>query len=235
MTKKPTVKSISDFASSKGGKLLSTKYIDNNRDLGWECSKGHLWLAKWKNIRNGTWCPICDTEDSKCKIETLQAHAISKGDLLLSTEYDKAKKLLSWLCDKGHCWSANWNNISTGRWCPECSRFKTELTCKTLLEAKLDIIFKKTRFKYNNTMYEFDGYNEEHKIAFEYHGIQHYEYPNYWHKTEKDFKAAQQRDKNKEQYCKENSITLLVIPYTEEKELPLFISRNLIFNYQKSL
>jgi hypothetical protein len=174
MTKKPTVKSISDFASSKGSKLLSTKYIDNNRDLGWECSKGHLWLAKW-------------------------------------------------------------NNISKGRWCPECSRFKTELTCKTLLEAKLDIVFKKTRFKYNNTIYEFDGYNEEHKIAFEYHGIQHYEYPNYWHKTEKDFKAAQQRDKNKEQYCKENSITLLVIPYTEEKEIPLFISRNLIFNYQKSL
>ena len=93
---------------------------------------------------------------------------------------------------------------------------------------------KKTRFKYNSSTYEFDGFNKENKIAFEYHGIQHYIYPNYWHKTEDIFKAAQQRDKNKEQYCQENDITLIVIPYTEEKNLELFIASNLIFNNQKS-
>ena len=63
--------------------------------------------------------------------------------------------------------------------------------------------------------YEFDGYNEEHKIAFEYHGYQHYVYPNFFHKTEKDFLSNQERDKAKEEYCKENNIKLIIIPYTD--------------------
>lgn len=81
MTKKPTVKSISEFAFKKGGKLLSTKYVDNNKDLGWECQDGHIWVAKWKNIFNGTWCPVCDSLNSKCRIETLQKYASSKNML----------------------------------------------------------------------------------------------------------------------------------------------------------
>ena len=112
-----------------------------------------------------------------------------------------------------------------GYWCPECSSFKTERLCKELLEHKLKVSLKKTRITYNNTWYEFDGYNEEYKIAFEYHGIQHYKYPNYWHKTEDQFLKAHQRDKMKELYCKENNITLLVIPYTKEKALDSYISQ----------
>jgi hypothetical protein len=38
-------------------------------------------------------------------------------------------------------------------------------------------------------------------------------------------KTAQQRDKNKEQYCEENNITLIVIPYSETN-IEYWISTN---------
>ena len=54
--------------------------------------------------------------------------------------------------------------------------------------------------------------------------------PNYWHKTKEIFELAQQRDKIKEQYCVENNITLIIIPYTEENKLKLFIADYFILN-----
>ena len=94
----------------------------------------------------------------------------------------------------------------------------TEHKVRQILQHKLKMLLPKLRVYYNKSnkkqYYEFDGYNEEHRVAFEYHGYQHYIYPNHFHKSEDIFKDAQQRDKDKEQYCKDNNIRLLVIPYT---------------------
>ena len=133
---------------------------------------------------------------------------------------------------EGHQWKARWSNIKhQNQWCPYCSSFKTEKQCRTLLKQKLGFELAKTRFYYQNNRYEWDGYNEEHKIAFEYHGYQHYEYPNHFYKTEDDFLLQQVRDHYKEQYAKEHCITLLIIPYTENENLEeyinLFVNRSL--------
>lgn len=220
---KPSLDELKKFAVLKKGKCLSTHYTNCYNKLSWECEFGHTWLASWTHIRgSNSWCPTC-SKTCKPKLSALQLTAINRKGKLLSDEYKNAKTNLLWQCEKGHQWFANWANVQTGTWCPICSSFKTELICKNILEEKLKLPLRKTTFYYNSKRYQFDGYNKEHKIAFEYHGKQHYKYPNHWHKTKDIFEVAKQRDKDKEQYCIENGITLIVIPYTI-KDLVNYIS-----------
>ncbi len=48
------------LARSRGGKLLSKKYLNSYTPLEWQCAKGHRWMAVTANVKNGeTWCPEC--------------------------------------------------------------------------------------------------------------------------------------------------------------------------------
>jgi hypothetical protein len=60
---------------------------------------------------------------------------------------------------------------------------------------------------------ELDCYDEEHKIAVEYNGIQHYKYPSAFHKSEKQFYDQLYRDKLKKKLCEEEGVYLIPIPY----------------------
>ncbi len=57
---KPEVKELQTHAISKGGKLISSTYINNRTLMEWQCSKGHVWKAAWAQIKSrGDWCPAC--------------------------------------------------------------------------------------------------------------------------------------------------------------------------------
>lgn len=216
-----------DYATSKGGLFLSTECVYSHTKTLWQCDKGHQWEARFNSIKNGTWCPRCSGK-MKITIEQLQEHAKSKNGKLISTTYKNSNTKLLWECEKLHQFELNWNSIQSRQtWCSECSRFKIEKLCKEILEKLLKCEFKKKRFNFGGQQFEFDGYNEERKIAFEYHGIQHYEFPNYWHKTEEEFKRNQLSDDFKEQYALENNIRLIIIPYTQNNNLEKYI-QNLI-------
>jgi hypothetical protein len=230
---KPSIKELQEFATSKNWKLLSTEYVNNKTNLLWQCEFGHQWNANWNNIKNNSGCFHCKGKIEP-DIKELQKFAINKNAELISTIYINNKKSLIWQCNKcNNQWKANWNNVKNGSWCPYCYAFKTELKCKELLEQKLNIKFKKTRFYYNiknlHKFIEFDGYNEENRIAFEYHGIQHYQFSKHWHDTKNNFEVIKRRDNLKEQYAAENNIQLIIIPYTKEKELVSYIS-SLVIN-----
>lgn len=69
---------------------------------------------------------------------------------------------------------------------------------------------------------ELDCYNDDLKIAIEYNGIHHYEYPNW---TTKKFKATKeqfakqvQRDLLKPELCDEQGVWLITIPYTVKRD-----------------
>ena len=207
---------IHAYVNNLGGKVLVGYSIIRN-PIKVQCSNGHTWKNSWADIRKGQWCPYC-AKKAKPSIIVLQQHANQLGGCLISTEYKNNNDKLTWQCKKGHSWSASWNHIQQGCWCPKCFN-KTEELCRISIENHFEISFKKTRFYYakpKKIFFEFDGYNEDYKIAFEYHGYQHYVYPNRWHHTEGQFKLAQLRDKAKERYCLDNGITLIVIPYTED-------------------
>lgn len=77
---------------------------------------------------------------------------------------------------------------------------------------------------YNNVIYEYaleeiglrvDLYIPKLGIAVEYHGRQHYEYIEHFHKHFSDFEYAQYLDRKKESYLIEHGIKLVVIPYNQ--------------------
>lgn len=62
---------------------------------------------------------------------------------------------------------------------------------------------------------EFDMYNEELKLAFEYDGIAHAKYNKFFHKGDiNNFYKQQERDKLKDNICKKVGIRLIRIPHT---------------------
>ncbi len=75
----------------------------------------------------------------------------------------------------------------------------------------------------------FDGYaeininNQNIKIAFEYNGIQHYEFPNYWFKNSQEgyneWLEYIKRDQLKKEICRINNIILIEITYYIDKSL----------------
>ena len=219
---KPTLMQLEEYASSRNGTLISTEYVNNSTPLIWECDKKHRFKSSWNSCSNmNSWCQKCGYNVPDISI--LQKHAVSLGGTLISTEYITANLPLIWKCGKGHQWKATWGNIFyNNTWCPYC-HFKTEDKCRNILETLTNISFKKFRFKNASNKYELDGYNKEHSIAFEYHGYQHYIYPNCFHKTKETFLAQQRRDKEKVEYCLGNNIILIIIPYTFDNNLENYI------------
>lgn len=93
-----------------------------------------------------------------------------------------------------------------------------EETCRQFLQDVFGAIFPKTRPKFlinplTGSSLELDGYNPNLGIAFEYNGIQHYEYTPYYHKCFQDFLDQKRRDRVKINTCKRYGILLIVIPY----------------------
>ena len=49
------------LAQNRGGKLLSTEYVNAHSNLLWECFAGHTFTASYQSVSGGnsTWCPKC--------------------------------------------------------------------------------------------------------------------------------------------------------------------------------
>ncbi len=219
---KHSLQKMKDHAKTKNGKCLSSKYIDCDTNLKWQCEKGHIWHAVWNNMNRGWWCPYCGGKHQT--IKDMQELAAKKRGKCLSKKYLGMKNKLKWQCKNWHQWETKPVTIKSGSWCPECSIYITERKCRFIFESLLKKPFKKTRKILDGL--ELDGYSPKLKLAFEYNGIQHYQFVKIWHKTKKQFKEAQQRDKIKILLCKQHKIELIIIPHymtNSDKDLVKFI------------
>lgn len=113
-------------------------------------------------------------------------------------------------CKNNHEFESALHNVNKGYWCPYCL-YKNEEECRLIFETIFEKKFIKTRKII--APFELDGYNDELKIAFEYHGEQHYYYIPYFHKNEQKLQDIIERDKLKETLCKNNKINLITIKY----------------------
>ena len=83
------------------------------------------------------------------------------------------------------------------------------ITQKTFVDMKNEI---------NNSSLKMDFYLPDYKCCIEYNGIQHYEPIDYFGGKE-EFKNRLQLDSLKREYCKQNNIKLIEIPYTDYDEI----------------
>lgn len=73
------------------------------------------------------------------------------------------------------------------------------------------------------------------KLAVEYQGIQHYKFPNPFHKTEEEFRKQVRRDQIKAELCRQLGIHLIRVPYhVPDNELEDYINRRLPENWVPS-
>jgi len=216
-----------DHANDKNYKILN---IDND-NATFQCEYKHTaWTTKKSNIAF-TSCKECN---GKITLEmVLNKLNKLKFELLNKEEYQNSRTIGEFKCSRDHIWKCQIHNVYSGKSeCPECSTNMGEAKCKFILETIFNKKFIKTRKIIDNGL-ELDMYNEELNLALEYNGIMHYkEDKKFFHKYG-GFEEQQQRDQYKLQFCLDNNINLIIVPYTVKgSELVKFIVIKLLeFNY----
>ncbi len=114
------LKEMQHIAESKGGKCLSSFYINSGTKMEWQCKYGHRWKAAPAHVKYGYWCPHCSHTAKKTLNQMVQLAKRYEG-LCLSSQYINIHTKLNWQCKMGHIWEATPINIQAGHWCPVCT------------------------------------------------------------------------------------------------------------------
>ena len=209
--KRGSLEEFQKLALERGGKCLSTEYVNQNTKLLWECANGHRWEAVPGSVKAGAWCREC----TKLTTEQAEAVAEERGGRLLSEEQTSGDKL-RWECANGHTFEATLSNVLLGRWCPHCASGYGERLCRLFFEQMFGEKFPKVRPEWlknelkNNI--ELDGYCEKLKLAFEHQGIQHYKISRPFVCSKSQLKKLKQSDLLKKKICREHGVVLIRIP-----------------------
>lgn len=204
---KLTVISKSDFKNS----------YSNHTYWNCKCECGNTCIVMGANLRKG------HTTSCGCKITVdITGKRFGKLVAIKPTEQRNKNGGILWecKCDCGRTHYATPGNLNYGKLLScGCLLSKGEEVIGNLLEDA-DIIYKsqKTfescRFDDTGALARFDFYIDE-EYLIEFDGIQHFEYKNSGWDTEEHFEKIQKRDEYKNQWCKDNNIPLIRIPYTK--------------------
>lgn len=228
---KLSIRHMQVLAKKKGGRCLSKSYNNNRTKLKWQCKKGHVWEATPGHVMLGTWCPTCADLNAgstqRSSIKAMRSLAKEKMGKCLSKNYVNTLTKLKWQCKHKHIWEATPHDINSGRWCPECTLWTRERTCRKYFEILFNQNFPKTKPSWllndKGNLMELDGYCKKLNLAFEHHGEQHYK-PHKFFSQLRDFNEQKRDDSIKRKLCKENNVKLIEIPYSlKHKGLKGFI------------
>lgn len=204
-----------------------SKIRHNKCGYEWDCNLHHF-------INNGTRCPICIGKNIKKDTETFKKEVYKEvgdeydvlGDYKTTHEKIKMKHNIcnkifevrpsDFLSHKNRCPFCN--NLSKGE--NEISKVLDKLNLKYIKEYKFEDCKNIIDLK-------FDFYIPNINLVIEYDGIQHFK-PVKFFGGEKRFILDKKRDNIKNNYCKENNINLLRIPYYDFKNIEKIISSTTI-------
>ncbi len=117
---KHSIEEMRDLAIARGGKCLSTEYVDSRSKLLWQCARGHRWQALPSSVVQGSWCPAC-AHNQRLGLSEFHDLAASRGGECLSCTYVNERTYLRWRCAEGHRWNATPEKVKRGSWCPTCA------------------------------------------------------------------------------------------------------------------
>ena len=233
--RKLTLDEVKSLAKLENYMILSEKYNKANDDLEWLCPLGHDFIMSWGHFQNGERCTYC----AKKSYHTLDIFAILKDKGYMLDKHYKLnnRSFIEYHCEKNHTieepLSFLLGKIKNGTTlCPICRkpRFKGEEKIEEILIKKGVYFIKQKKFDgciYNGDL-RFDFYIPCLNLAIEYDGRQHFE-PVDIFGGEEGFKITKERDSIKNNYCEENNITLLRIPYWDFDNIEDILDKNLIF------
>lgn len=194
------------------------------------------WHTRLTDICSGasSKCPDCYVKENILRCarngdeSVLDLTGKQFGELTVMGRADFEKhsmgRLWNCKCSCGGFRKAYSKELSTGKvWHCGCLRAisKGERKVKKLLENKGILFEQEKRFgdcrnPKTNALLSFDFYLPDYNLCIEYDGIQHFEETTWRHESLED---GQYRDSIKNQYCKDNNIKLIRIPYWDYDKL----------------
>ena len=236
-----TNKDIIPLIKNKDVELIS-EYQGNEKPIKCRCKKcKNEWTTLPKAlITNGSGCPKCGKEkaikaETKTKEQFVKDLADVNPYIEVIGEYINTHTKVKCKCKIDEtiwfAYPANLLNSSAG--CPYCNISIGE---RKLLDAlkrlKIDFIpqhtIKDCRLI---SSLKFDAFDIDNNIAFEYNGEQHYRPVDFagngeeWAKIQ--FDKTIMRDNAKIEYCKNNNIPIIIVPYWEKDNIELYIINKL--------
>ena len=187
-----------------------------------------------KDILRGQGCVECGLEklsatntltldEVKQKISEINPH------VELISEYKSHKEPITVCCQV--CGTEWETHVYTMFRCPTCDFYSKgeQLTANYLNEFQIKYI---PQYKFDDCKHIkqllFDFYLPDMNVCIEYNGLQHYQ-PCDMFGGEEQFKTQQIRDNIKRQYCKDNGIKLIEIPYTynTKEKIEAYLKENM--------
>lgn len=224
-----------NYVGQRFGKLIVKemlyRYKNKYTYARCKCDCGKETIAFIGNIVSGkTKSCGCYEKESRYNRQNHEKDLSNKkfGNLLALHKTDKkySNGCIGWLCkcDCGNTVIVKSSNLICGKTksCGCNKRSQYEELIEEYLQSN-HITFKtEYRFKdcRNHFPLPFDFYIENHngnRYCIEYQGEHHYEPISGWGGIEK-FKTVQKNDEIKSQYCKDNNIILVCLPYTLSKQ-----------------
>ena len=213
-----------DLTGQKFGRLtvLERDYSRKGKNSYWicQCDCGNITSVSRCNLRNGSVqsCGCLKRERvSKAKTIDLTGQKFCRLTVLKRDNL-RIEKEAYWICQCqcGKIIEVRSSDLRTGhtRSCGCLKGSKGEDKIKDILFS-LNIKFVQQKVFDNlkdKSNLRFDFFLPDYNCCIEYNGIQHYESVKYFG-GEKKFKEIQFKDNIKKQWCQENNIKLIEIPY----------------------
>lgn len=190
-----------------------------------KCLRTNTVSDLWPNpILKGLCCASC----KGAKLLKKQEHFLENCKKVHGNRYDYSKvvyvktdipviiicKYHGEFLQRPHCHA---NDRGDGNGCPVCCASKGESKIEMFLKQhNIEHIFEH-KVKIGKFFHWYDFYLPKNNLIIEFHGLQHYQLTPFWGKGggKAALKLRQERDKNKEQWCKDNNVNLVVIPYSQ--------------------
>ena len=209
------------------------KIIDIRTPILHKCIKHNIeWITSPSSMLQGSGCLECKSQkiyDALCKtheqyvseLKNINSNLVVIGKYINSNTPIRHKCLID-----NYEWNIRPSKALSGQGCPQCNESKGEKKICQLLD-NYNIAYEK-QYKFKDCCdikpLPFDFYVPNYNLCIEYDGEQHFRPIEYFGGQEK-FEIQQKHDKIKNEYCNNNGISLLRIPYFKnvEEELNNFL------------
>lgn len=231
------IKDLTGIIFPSGVKALEFVELRNHMAY-WKCQCpcGNIFITRGADLANGTTKSCGCLQKAKAKqmgmanknktIKDITNQRFGSLVALKPTEKRDSGRNVIWKCqcDCGNILEISGHALRQGQTSCGCGKSRGEAKiAQLLIEAGIPFETQKTfetcRFPDTNALAKFDFYvNNQYLI--EYDGIQHYDERFGWNSNEA-YNKIKFRDSFKDQWCNENKIPLIRIPYTKFNSLNL--------------
>jgi hypothetical protein len=127
------------LAQKNGGVCLSTKYVNDQSKVTFQCAQGHKWTVLAATFyKEQTWCERCTwNKIAEKELQRLNKFVAKKGGKCISPTYRNTYTKLKWECARGHKWSMTAKHLLKGQWCKKCRTIDSDLKTRAKFLERL--------------------------------------------------------------------------------------------------